>query len=100
MEFLLVIFIFTNIAPIIKKQVGFNCSYYACGLHSDRYNYAKKEAKDFSSELKNEYLDPLKKEKTRCDRRKATNGLEYVVSNFNYTFGFVCAFTGFHFISK
>ena len=92
---LLVSVIFTNVAPIIKKQVGFNCSYYACGLYSDRYNYAKKEAKDFCSELINECLDPIKKEKTRSDRRKAMNGLEYVVSNFNFIFGFVCAFEGF-----
>ena len=95
MAILLVSVIFTNVAPIIKKQVWLNWFYYACGLYSDRHNYAKKEAKDFSSELKDEYLDPIKKEKTRFDRRKATNGLEYVVSNFNYIFGFVCAFEGF-----
>ena len=100
MAILLVSVIFTNVAPIIKKQVGFNCSYYACGLYSDRHNYAKKEAKDFCSELKNEYLEPIKKEKTTCDRRKAMNGLEYVVSNFNFIFGFVCVFEGFLLLFK
>jgi hypothetical protein len=92
--------IFTNLAPIIKKKVGHNWSYYACGLYSDRYNYAKKEAEGFSSELKDLYLNPIKKEKTRCDRRKAMNGLEFVVSNLNFIFGFVCTFAGFLFYFK
>ena len=48
-----------------------------------------------SSDQKDEILKPIKKEKTRCDRRKAMNGLEYVVSNVNIIFGFVCAFAGF-----
>lgn len=87
--------IFTNLAPIIKKKVGYNWPYYACGLYSDKYNYAKNEVKGYSSELKDEYLNPIKKEKTRCDSRKAMNGLEFVVSNLNFIFGFVCAFAGF-----
>ena len=87
--------IVTNVAPIIKKKVGTNWSYYACGLYSDQYKYAEDSVKGLSSELKDKRLNPIKKEKTRCNRRKAMNGLEYVVSNLNIIFGFVCAFAGF-----
>ena len=85
-----------NIAPIIKGKVGSYYPFYSCGKYSDRYKYAEKEAKNFSSNKdKDKYLNPIKKEKTRCDRRKAMNGLEYVVCNLNIIFGFVCAFAGF-----
>ena len=87
--------IVTNVAPIIKGKVGGNWSYYACKIYSDYYDLAKKDNDYDDSKAKDKYLDKIKKEKTRCDRRKAMNGLEYVVSNLNIIFGFVCAFTGF-----
>ena len=87
--------IVTNVAPIIKKKVGSSWAYYSCGLYSDQYNYEEERVKGLSSDQKDERLKPIKKEKTRCDRRKAMNGLEYVVSNLNIIFGFVCAFAGF-----
>ena len=87
--------IVTNIAPIIKKKVGSDWPYYACGLYSDLYNYSEENVKGLSSEHKDKILNPIKKAKTRCNRRKAMNGLEYVVSNLNIIFGFVCAFAGF-----
>ena len=82
-----------NVAPIIKGKVG-GWSIYACKMYSDEYNIKKKESYP-DSKTKDETLDPIKKAKTRCDRRKAMNGLEYVVSNLNIIFGFICAFAGF-----
>ena len=87
--------IVTNVAPIIKGRVGGNWPYYSCKIYSDYYDLAKKDNDYDDSKAKDKYLDKIKKEKTRCDRRKAMNGLEYVVSNLNIIFGFVCAFTGF-----
>ena len=87
--------IVTNIAPIIKGRVGGNWPYYSCKIYSDYYDLAKKANYYSDSKEKDKILDKIKKEKTRCDRRKAMNGLEYVVSNLNIIFGFVCAFTGF-----
>ena len=83
-----------NVAPIIKGKVGGDWSFYACKMYSDSYNIAKKVSYP-DSKTKDAYLDPIKKAKTRCDRRKAMNGLEYVTANLNIIFGFICAFAGF-----
>ena len=83
-----------NVAPIIKGKVGGDWSFYACKMYSDSYNIAKKVSYP-DSKTKDAYLDPIKKAKTRCDRRKAMNGLEYVTANLNILFGFICAFAGF-----
>ena len=90
--------IVTNITPIIIGKVGSKWSFYACKLYSEYYDSINKSLKQISSitqKEKDAYLDPIKKEKTRCDRRKAMNGLEYVISNLNIIFGFICAFAGF-----
>ena len=83
-----------NVAPIIKGKVGGDWSFYACKMYSDSYNIAKKDSYP-DSKTKDDTLDRIKKDKTRCDRRKAMNGLEYVTANLNIIFGFICAFAGF-----
>ena len=84
--------IVTNVAPIIKGKVGQTWSFYSCKYYSDNYDYTDK---NYQGNDKKEELDKIKKNKTRCDRRKAMKGLEYVTSNLNIIFGFVCAFAGF-----
>jgi uncharacterized membrane protein (DUF485 family) len=42
-----------------------------------------------------EQLKPYKKNLNRCNNKKAMVGLEYVTSNFNIIFGFICALLGF-----
>ena len=89
--------IVTNVAPIIKGRVGYGWSYMSCKYYADSYNNQKKALEDsgIKGKDKDKALDPAKKAKTRCDRRQAMNGLEYVTSNLNIIFGFICAFAGF-----
>ena len=89
--------IVTNVAPIIKGRVGNGWSYMSCKYYADSYNNQKKALEDLGikGKDKDKALDPYKKAKTRCDRRQAMNGLEYVTSNLNIIFGFICAFAGF-----
>ena len=83
-----------NVAPVIKGKIGEDWSSNSCKMYSDYYNYAKKDTYENSKE-KDATLDPIKKAKTRCERRKAMNGLEYVTSNINIIFSFICAFAGY-----
>ena len=83
-----------NVAPVIKGKIGEDWSSNSCKMYSDYYNYKKKDTYENSKE-KDATLDPIKKAKTRCERRKAMNGLEYVTSNINIIFSFICAFAGY-----
>ena len=85
-----------NIAPAINKLTVYdrNGNYVlnwnewsnaACKRLSDSYDYESDKAQK----------DWIKKLKKRCNRRQAMIGLEYVISNLNIIFGFICAFSGF-----
>ena len=84
-----------NIAPAVNKVSNFDrinwdsWSYAACNSISDYYDEQKKGG------ASKETLDNIKKGKKRCDRKQAMIGLEYVTSNLNILFGFICAFSGF-----
>ena len=85
--------IVVNIAPAINKVSPdlFYWDYwsnYACKSISDEYNSLK-------NTLDKKEKDEYTKSKNRCDRRQAMIGMEYVTSNLNIIFGFICAFSGF-----
>ena len=93
--------IVVNIAPAINHlaEEFDEWPYQSCSLFNDGYKYAEK-APYPSKEAKDETLEPIKKLKNRCERRKAMVGLEYTALNINLVCGFICTFLGFfHFFN-
>ena len=92
--------IVVNIAPSINGLVeGGYWSTRSCSYYNDNYKYAEK-ATYATKEAKDEKLDYYKKEKNRCERKKAMDGLEYTALNINLVCGFICTLLGFfHFFN-
>ena len=91
--------IVVNIAPFTNGQDG-GTSWFRqpCNSYSHWYDdIDKKSLSDlgYDQKEKDELLDDIKKQGNRCNRRKAMVGLEYVASNLNIVFGFICALLGF-----
>ena len=85
--------IVVNIGPVLGGLVGGNYwSYPSCSLHSDRYKYIEK--KDYNKTKKEKDLDGVKKDKNRCNRKKAMVSLEYVAFDLNIICGGICALLG------
>jgi hypothetical protein len=81
-----------NIAPAINGLVeGKDWSARSCKYLSDGYSELKK--RQVSSDDKDFKI--TEKMLNLCNRRQAMVGLEYVVSNLNIIFGFICALLGF-----
>ena len=79
-----------NIAPAINGLVeGDYWSARSCKYLSNIYDENKK------NHVSDEALKFIKKWLNRCNRKQAMIGLEYVVSNLNIIFGFICALLGF-----
>ena len=79
-----------NIAPAINGLVeGKDWSARSCKYLSNIYDENKK------NQASDETLKSIKNWLNRCNRRQAMVGLEYVVSNLNIIFGFICALLGF-----
>ena len=96
--------IVVNIAPIINGLISSQgyWSKYACSRYSDSYDDKEKKSitATYTKEEKEKELDKEKKKLNRCNRKKAMAGLEYVVSNVNIIFGFICSLLGFlHFLN-
>ena len=86
-----------NISPAIT--LGFSdWSYESCSYYSDKYEYdEKKDLTNYhnSQEEKDQLLYEDKRDKTKCEKKKAMVLLEYTALNINIFFGFICAFLGF-----
>ena len=94
--------IVVNIAPAINGLVsGGYWSSLSCSYLNDEYkNIESKKVPDNMQEYKNKQLDYYKKEKNRCERKKAMVGLEYTALNINLVCGFICTLLGFfHFFN-
>ena len=80
--------IVVNISPFIAKyfQVSTTDS---CKFYSDSIDYLKDQG---ASEKD---LEPTKKERDRCNRRHAMEGLEYTSLTVDLVIGFICALLGF-----
>ena len=93
--------IVVNIAPAIN-HLAYEFDHWpslSCSLINDQYKDAEK-APYASNEEKDETLEPIKKAKNRCERKKAMVGLEYTALNINLVCGFICTFLGFfHFFN-
>ena len=91
--------IVVNIAPAINGLVSRSYwSYQSCSYLNDKYKYtkSKKVPGDYlTQEEKDKDLDYYKKEKNRCERKKAMVGLEYTALNINLVCGFICTLLGF-----
>ena len=93
--------IVVNIAPAINHLAEEFDEWpsLSCSLFNDKYKYAEKRTYA-SKEAKDETLEPIKKLKNRCERRKAMVGLEYTALNINLVCGFICTLLGFfHFFN-
>ena len=77
-----------NITPI-GLIGGQSWSQQACSSISDEIDQLEKQ------NYSDEQLKPYKKNLNRCNNKKAMVGLDYVTSNFNIIFGFICALLGF-----
>jgi hypothetical protein len=85
--------IVVNIGPVLGGLVGGNYwSYPSCSLYSDNYKYIEK--KDYNKTKKEKDLDGVKKDKNRCNRKKAMVSLEYVAFDLNIICGGICALLG------
>lgn len=96
--------IVVNIAPAINGLIpGAYWSSLSCSYINDQHKYTKKEKvpEDYpTQEEKDVEVDSLKKEKNRCERKKAMVGLEYTALNINLVCGFICTLLGFfHFFN-
>ena len=81
-----------NIAPAINGLVeGKDWSAWSCKYLSDGLSELKK--RQVSSD--DSQFKMFEKMLNLCNRRQAMVGLEYVVSNLNIIFGFICALLGF-----
>lgn len=84
--------IVVNISPAINV-IGTDSYDDSCKYFADMHKYAKDETYP-TQEVKDKYLDFLKKGKAECDSRKAMIGLEYASLNINIVCGFTCALLG------
>ena len=84
--------IVVNISPAINV-IGTGSYDDSCKYFADMHKYAKDETYP-TQEIKDKYLDFLKKGKAECDSRKAMIGLEYASLNINIVCGFTCALLG------
>ena len=80
--------IVVNITPI-DLIGGQSWSQQACSSISDQIDQLEKQ------NYSDEQLKPYKNNLNRCKNKKAMVGLDYVTSNFNIIFGFICALLGF-----
>ena len=97
---LLLSIIVVNISPAINFDWIREWSRDSCSYHSDMYKYnEKKDLSHFSNsqEEKDKKLYEYKRDKTKCERKKAMVGLEYAAFNINLVCGFVCTLLGFFF---
>ena len=93
---LLLSIIVVNISPAINFGFSREWSSDSCSYYSDKYKYEEKN--DFTSqEIKDKKLYEYKRDKTKCERKKAMVGLEYAAFNINLVCGFVCTLLGFFF---
>lgn len=82
--------IVVNIAPAINNLDDIQeWSQESCKHLADQIKYYKDRG------TSDESLDPLRRSKTRCERRQAMVGLEFAALNCNLVFGFICALLGF-----
>ena len=82
--------IVVNIAPAINNLNNIQeWSEESCKYLADQIKYYKDRG------TPDESLDPLRRSKTRCERRQAMVGLEFAALNCNLVFGFICALLGF-----
>ena len=81
-----------NISPAINV-VGTSSYDDSCKYYADMHKYAKERTYP-TQEIKDEYLDFLKKGKAECESKKAMIGLEYASLNINIVCGFTCALLG------
>ena len=82
--------IVVNIAPAINNLNNIQeWSEESCKYLADQIKIGK------DNKATDEYLDPIRREKTRCERRQAMVGLEFAALNCNLVFGFICALLGF-----
>ena len=82
--------IVVNIAPAINNLDDIQeWSQESCKHLADQIKYYKDRG------TPDESLDPLRRSKTRCERRQAMVGLEFAALNCNLVFGFICALLGF-----
>lgn len=103
--------IVVNIAPIINYRLGRGAyspsgapytsgingwSDYSCKSISDDYNIKKdKDVTVFGTQDdKDKELDNLKKQLSKCNKKKAMAGLEVTVFNINIIFATICTFLG------
>ena len=88
-----------NLAPIINFKVGNNWYDASCSKISDKIKYTEDSSLTklglSKQEDKDERISDLKRDKNRCNRRKAMAGLEYTAFNLNLILGFTCTFLGF-----
>lgn len=82
--------IVVNIAPAINGLIDEVEKWpsESCSLYNDQYKYAEKITYS-SKEDKDKTLEPIKKAKNRCERKKAMVGLEYTALNINLVCGFI-----------
>ena len=85
--------IVVNIGPVLGGLFP-NYSLYgeSCSMHSDNYKYIEKE--NYNKTQKETDLDRVKKDKNRCNRKKAMVSLEYVAFDLNIICGGICALLG------
>ena len=82
--------IVVNIAPAINNLDDIqDWSQESCKAWADRIKYFK------DNKIPDEEIDPIRREKTRCERKQAMVGLEFTALNCNLVFGFICALLGF-----
>ena len=80
--------IVVNIAPAVN--LGFQYwSQESCKFYADQIKIGK------DNKASDELLDPIRRDKTRCERRQAMVGLEFAALNCNLVFGFICTLLGF-----
>jgi hypothetical protein len=96
---LLLSIIVVNISPAINFGMS-GWSSDSCSYYSDKYKYDEKKDLTYysnSQEEKDKQLYEDKRDKTKCERKKAMVGLEYAAFNINLVCGFVCTLLGFFF---
>ena len=90
--------IVVNISPLDLLEESNSWPIYACSLYSDSIKYIEKGSG--SEEEKDKYIKPIKKNRDRCQRKKAMIGLYYTASNINIVAGGICALLGLLIILK
>ena len=91
--------IVVNISPgIFISSILPSTSYEDCSYHSDKYAIEnKKDISEFTrrNKDKNFELNKIKKDKIRCERKKAMRSLEHTAFNSDIFFGFFFFLLGF-----